>query len=69
MQRFWFPFLEHSRYYMILPLTSAESALLVKSPWIVYEVLRPGFFRPVVQLANMFANDEIEALTSDIPAA
>ena len=54
---------------MILPGTSAESAFHVKSPWIVCEVLRPGFFRPVVQLANMFANDEIEALASDIPAA
>ena len=54
---------------MILPGTSAESAFHIKSPWIVCEVLRPGFFRPVVQLANMFANDEIEALTSDIPAA
>ena len=54
---------------MIYPRTSVESTLHVESPWIVYEVLRPGFFRPVVQLANIFANDDIEALTSDIPAA
>ena len=48
---------------MILPpyCTSTESALHVESPWIVYEVFRPGFFRPIVQLANTFANDEIEA--------
>ena len=49
--------------------TSTESALHVESPWVVYEVLRPGFFRPVVQLANMFANDKIVALASDILAA
>ena len=49
--------------------TSTESALHVESPWVVYKVFRPGFFRPVVQLANMFANDKIVALASDILAA
>ena len=49
--------------------TSTESALHIESPWIVYEVFRPGFFGPVVQLAHMFANDEIVALASDILAA
>ena len=49
--------------------TSTESALHVESPWVVYEVFRPGFFRPVVQLANMFANDKIVALASDVLAA
>ena len=51
------------------PRTSAESALHVESPRIVYEVFRPGIFSPVVQLANIFANDEVEALTFDILAA
>ena len=50
-------------------ITSSKSALHVESPWIVSEVFRPGFFCPIVQLANMFANDEIVALASDILAA
>ena len=48
---------------------TSESALHVESPWILFEVFRPGFFRPVVQLANIFAKDEIVALASDILAA
>ena len=49
--------------------TSTKSALHVESPRIIFEVLRSGFFCPIVQLANMFANDEIVALASDILAA
>ena len=49
--------------------TSTKSALHIESLRIVFEVFRPGFFRPIVQLANMFANDEIVALASDILAA
>ena len=49
--------------------TSTESALHVESPWILFEVFRPGFFRPVVQLANILTNDKIVALASDILAA
>ena len=37
----------------------------VKSLEILYKVLRPCLFRPVVQFADVSANDDIVALASD----